>query len=62
MSAATKIIDQLLCEFPFADAGRSKAVAVSAMVSLFAVSLLPKEALRPVFLYLANAEGAGKPS
>jgi hypothetical protein len=60
LAAAKKVIDELLGEFPFADASRSKAVAVSAMLSLFAVGLLPKEALRPVFIYLANAEGAGK--
>ena len=60
LSEARKVIDGLLEEFPFADAKRSKAVAVSAMVSLFAVGLLPKAALRPAFVYLANAEGAGK--
>jgi hypothetical protein len=60
VSEARKIVDELLAEFPFADTARSKAVAVSAMVTLFAVGLLPKEALRPVFIYLANAEGAGK--
>jgi hypothetical protein len=60
LASAKKIIDELLEEFPFADAGRSKAVAVSAMLSLFAVGLLPQEALRPIFIYLANAEGAGK--
>jgi hypothetical protein len=60
VSEAKKVIDDLLSEFPFADAGRSKAVAVSAMVGLFAAGLLPQGALRPVFIYLANAEGAGK--
>ena len=60
LSEAKRIIDELLCEFPFADTGRSKAVAVSAMVGLFAAGLLPQGALRPVFIYLANAEGAGK--
>jgi hypothetical protein len=60
LPAAKKIIGELCEEFPFADDGRSKAVAVSAMVSLFAVGLLPQGALRPVFIYLANAEGAGK--
>jgi hypothetical protein len=57
---AKKIIDELLAEFPFADAGRSKAVAVSAMLGLAAVGLLPPETLRPVIIYIANAEGAGK--
>jgi len=60
LSAAITTIDELLSEFPFKGARRSKAVAVSAIVSLFAVGLLPKEALRPVFIYLANAEGVGK--
>ena len=60
LAAAKEIIDKLLGEFPFADAGRSKAVAVSATLSLFGDGLLPQEALRPVFIYLGNAEGAGK--
>jgi len=57
LSEAKKVIDDLLSEFPFVDAGRSKAVAVSAMVGLFGSGLLPKSALRPIFIYLANAEG-----
>jgi hypothetical protein len=57
---AKEVINDLLSEFPFADAGRSKAVAVAAMVSLFAFGLLPNGAVRPIFIYLANAEGAGK--
>lgn len=57
---ARKVIDDLLAEFPFADNGRSKAVAVAAMVGLFGVGLLPKGSLRPAFIYLANREGAGK--
>jgi len=60
MSVATDVIDELLAEFPFADDGRSKAVAVSAMVGLFGAALLGTKVLRPVFIYLGNAEGAGK--
>lgn len=60
LPAARKFIDELLGEFPFADSGRSKPVAVSAMLGLFAVGLLPPETLRPVIIYVANAEGAGK--
>jgi hypothetical protein len=60
MSVATEVIDGLLAEFPFGDDGRSKAVAVSAMVGLFGAALLGTSSLRPVFIYLANAEGAGK--
>src|SRR5262249_32598580 len=60
MSIAKKIIDELLAEFPFADDGRSKAVAVAAMVGLFAAALLGTGMPRPVFIFLSNAEGAGK--
>ncbi len=60
LSGAKKVLDDLLSEFPFADGGRSKAVGVAAMISLFGSGLLPKGALRPVFIYLGNAEGAGK--
>lgn len=60
LPAANKLIHKLLGEFPFADTSRSRAVAVSAMIGLFAAGTIPKGALRPVFFYLANAEGAGK--
>ena len=60
LSEARNRIDDLLSEFCFADKGRSKAVAIAAKVTLFGIRLLPKGALRPVFIYLANAEGAGK--
>jgi hypothetical protein len=60
LDEARKRINDLLSEFCFADKGRSKAVAIAAMVTLFGIRLLPKGALRPVFIYLANAEGAGK--
>jgi len=55
-----EIIDELLAEFCFADGGRSKAVTVAAMLTLFARGILPPTALRPAFIYLANAPGAGK--
>ena len=60
MSAAITTIGELLAEFPFADDGRSKSVAVAAMISLFGAGLLSTGIPRPVFIYLANAEGAGK--
>jgi 5S rRNA maturation endonuclease (ribonuclease M5) len=60
ISSATETIDELLAEFPFADDGRSKSVAVAAMVGLFGAALLGTGIPRPVFIYLANAEGAGK--
>jgi hypothetical protein len=57
---AREILDELLAEFSFADSGRSKAVAVAAMLTVFARGLLPPKSLRPCFIFLANAEGAGK--
>jgi hypothetical protein len=57
---AKRFLDEILEEFPFADSGRSKSVHIAAMLTLFGASLLPKHALRPCFIYLANAEGAGK--
>jgi hypothetical protein len=60
MDMAKEIVDELLSEFVFADGGRSKAVAVAAMVSVFALGILPPRSVRPCFIVLANAEGAGK--
>ncbi len=53
--------EELLAEFPFAqDGGRSRSVALSAMLTVFAGGLLEKDAQRPTFLYLGNGEGTGK--
>ena len=60
MPNARKIINGLLAEFPFADDGRSKSVAVAAIVGLYCAGLFGTGIPRPVFIYLANAEGAGK--
>jgi hypothetical protein len=57
---AKQIIDEILSEFVFADSGRSKAVAVAAMLAVFGRGLLPQKALHPCFIFVANAEGAGK--
>jgi hypothetical protein len=54
-------IETLLAEFPWADdGGRSKAVAIAAMLTTFAGGLMPTKATKPVFIYTANAEGSGK--
>ena len=54
-------IETLLAEFPWADdGGRSKAVAIAAMLTTFAGGLMPNKATKPVFIYTANAEGSGK--
>jgi hypothetical protein len=55
-----EIVDDLFSEFPFADAGRSRAVAITATVSLYANALIDRKRQRPIFFYVANAEGAGK--
>ena len=60
MLDAIKIINELLAEFPFADDGRSKSVTITAMVGLFCAGFFAAGVPRPVFIYLANAEGAGK--
>lgn len=60
LAYAKEIIDEILSEFQFADGGRSKAVAVAAMLTVFGRGLLPPKSLRPCFIFVANAEGAGK--
>jgi hypothetical protein len=57
---AIETINGLLAEFRFADCDRSKAVAIAGMVGLFVNQLLPEKSLRPCFVFVANAEGAGK--
>jgi hypothetical protein len=56
---ALAVLRNLFGEFEFADAERSLAVAVSALVGLYAQQLPPAGALRPVFVYTKNAEGSG---
>jgi hypothetical protein len=60
LNVAVETINDLLAEFSFADGERSKAVAVAGMVGLYANLLLPEKSLRPCFIFVANAEGAGK--
>lgn len=58
---AREALDSLLAEFAWPeDGGRSKSVAISAMLTVFAGGILPPRSLKPVFLYVANAEGSGK--
>lgn len=60
LAEAVETIGGVFEEFCFADNGRSKSVAASAMVGLFVVGLLPQGVLRPAFIFIGNAEGAGK--
>lgn len=58
---ARDVFDQAFAEFPFVeDAGRSKAVAIAAVLTVYAGGLMAEGSNRPVFLYLGNAEGTGK--
>ena len=59
LAAAVETINELFGEFCFADGDRSKAVAVAALVGLYAAQLLPQGTLRPCFIATKNAEGAG---
>ena len=56
---ASEILNDLLKDFPFLNQ-QSKAVAVAAMLTMFCATMLSKRALRPGFIYTANAPGAGK--
>ena len=56
MARAKSIIDDLLCDFPFADVA-SKTHAVMAMVTPF---IRPMVGLMPLFLITAPTEGSGK--
>ena len=61
LAEAVAFFEDLLSEFPFAeDGGRSKAVAIAAILSVFCTALLPADATKPAFLYVANSEGSGK--
>ncbi|HEV2174553.1 MAG TPA: hypothetical protein VGR71_13345, partial [Nitrospira sp.] len=59
LAVAVETIDDLFSEFSFADGARSKAVAIAALVGLFAPQLLPEGSLRPCIIVTKNAEGAG---
>jgi hypothetical protein len=61
LAEAVAFFENLLSEFPFAeDGGRSKAVAIAAILSVYCTALLPSEATKPAFLFVANSEGSGK--
>jgi len=61
LSDARAVLDFLLEEFAWPeDGGRSKAVQLSAMLTVFAGGIMPQAATRPVFFFVANSEGSGK--
>ena len=57
---AVEFLNGLLKDFPFADEGRSKAVAIAAMLTLFGLNLMPPRTLLPVIVFRANCPGVGK--
>ena len=57
---AQEVFKTLYGEFCFADQGRSVAVAVSSLLTLFCAGMLPIGAVRPCFIATANDTGAGK--
>lgn len=61
VAEARGVLDDLLDEAAWPDdGGRSKAVHISAMLTVFASGIMPAGSTRPVFLFVANAEGSGK--
>lgn len=59
LEQARSVVNELLAEFCFVN-DRSKSVQVAGMLTIFGRLLLPADALRPSFFYVANCEGAGK--
>ena len=58
---AVDYLKDLLHEFPFADdGGRSLSCQIAAMMTRFAVSLLPEQAQVPMVVWNANGPAAGK--
>ena len=57
---AVAFLSDLLKDFPFADEGHSRAVAIAAMLTLYGLNLMPPRTLLPVILFRANCPGAGK--
>lgn len=57
---ARKVIIDLLQYFPFGDEGRSRAVQVAAMLTVFCMGMLPGGARPPMFVWNANQVSSGK--
>jgi hypothetical protein len=61
LDEARAVLDYVLEEFAWPeDGGRSLAVQISAMLTVFASGIMPQGSTRPVFLFVANSEGSGK--
>ncbi|MFZ4776973.1 MAG: hypothetical protein ACOYM3_16510 [Terrimicrobiaceae bacterium] len=61
LDIARSVLNHFLEEFAWpADKGRSMAVQIGAMLTVFASGIMPAGSIRPIFIFLANAEGPGK--
>ena len=60
VARARSYLDGLLAEFPFAEAQRSKATVVAAMITVYGLHLLSRTCAIPAFVYTANDAGCGK--
>ena len=61
LAEARSILAYVLEEFAWPeDGGRSMAVQIAAMLTVFASGIMPQGSTRPVFLFVANSEGSGK--
>lgn len=60
LDVASRTLNELLCEFPFASPEQGKAMQVAAMLTAYGMGLLSETCIIPAFIYNSNAEGAGK--
>lgn len=61
LASAKMFLDLFLAEFAWPqDNGRSKAVQIGAMLTVFAAGIMPIGSIRPIFIFIGNAEGSGK--
>jgi hypothetical protein len=61
LAHAKMVLNLFLEEFAWPqDNGRSKAVQIGAMLTVFASSLMPFGSIKPIFIFVGNAEGSGK--
>jgi hypothetical protein len=60
LDAAVKYIMELLGEFPYGDDGRSLAVQIAAMLTMYCTLLLGDRDRSPLIYYNANQPGSGK--
>jgi hypothetical protein len=60
LEQARDVLDGFFCDFPFGDDGRSLAVHLAAMLTMFCRQMLPAGSTVPIFAYTANSQRVGK--